>query len=205
MKQLLHNCCQFLLLKCSLHLHPEKKSTQDIYRTMPVMLPSNSSVHHFGVFEFSTRQWQFPEGYLLCICFANLCSEALCAISKWPSITLPPQCDTATLPAGTIIQNVPECTECHFVSSSAKPEIDFTCSFPSAKMKADEHGCSEATAGEEWGEGGDKTVEVTSDAKGTEMSFRLSARTSPPSLPRLLCVSHSGGAGSSQSVTRVLL
>lgn len=55
------------------------------------------------------------------------------------------------------------------------------------------------------GEGGDKTVEVTSDAKETEMSFRLSARTSPPSLPRHLCVSHSGGAGSSQSVTRVLL
>lgn len=37
------------------------------------------------------------------------------------------------------------------------------------------------------GAGGDKTVEVTSDAKETEMSFRLSARTSPPSLP--LCES----------------
>lgn len=72
-------------------------------------------------------------------------------------------------------------------------------------MKADEHGCSEAvSAGEEWG-GGDKTVEVTSDAKEREMSFRLSARTSPPLPPRLLCVSQSGGAGSSQSVTRVLL
>lgn len=75
-------------------------------------------------------------------------------------------------------------------------------------MKADEHGRGEAAAGEERGggwRGGDKTVEVTSDAKETEMSFQLSARTSPPSLPRLLCVSRSGGAGRSQSVTRVLL
>lgn len=72
-------------------------------------------------------------------------------------------------------------------------------------MKADEHGRGEAAAGEEWGGGGDKTVEVTSDAKETEMSFQLSARTSPPSLPLLLCVSHSGGAGRPQSVTRVFL
>lgn len=60
-----------------------------------------------------------------------------------------------------------------------KPKIDFTCSFPSAKMKADEHERSERSRGKR----GDKTVEVTSDAKETEMSFRLNARTSPPSLP----------------------
>lgn len=133
---------------------------------------------------------------LVCFIFANLCSEADCAFSKSPPIALLPQCDAATLPAGIIIQTAPGYTDCHSASSSAKPEIDFTCSFPSAKMKADEHGRGEAAAGE---------VEVTSDAKETEMSFQLSTCASPPLLPRLLCVSHSGGAGRSQSVTRVPL
>lgn len=180
--------------------HRQNNANDVTFQLLSASFWNKCLTHEFSRVTVKTEWFptQFPGGDSWCVGFANLCYFKVTpnniASTVWHSGT-----------AGR--DHNSKRTECHSASSSAEPEIDFTCSFPSAKMKADEHGCSEAvTAGEEWGAGGgDKTVEVTSDAKEREMSFRLSARTSPPSLPRLLCVSQSGGAGSSQSVTRVLL